>query len=223
MKKFLLKLSQLFYWVVFGAYVVFICNMAISYYHAHNLFSHIGDFPGIFAHIAVIAFDTVFALCVLVISTGIMRGIKIGWPVWMAGMFGLGITTWSNVRASMKEEWIYLVTGQFNKISAIGWESFVAGLSTPTALVAIELLLAWMVANRALFESKSTENKSTTKPEPLATPIQMEIENELTTVPLKPRPQPDIEYVKRVAMAIKEKEGKVPDRLRLHKETGFVV
>lgn len=147
----------LYHGVVLGAYIVFFCNMIISYYHAWELFSRIGDYPGKLPHVAVIAFDTVFALCVLVISVGTMKKIKIGLPVWLAGLFGLGMTTWSNVRASMGPEWIFLVTGQWGKISSVGWESFIAGASTPTALVAIELLLAWMVANRFVFENETSE------------------------------------------------------------------
>jgi hypothetical protein len=153
------KRIQLYHAVVFGAYIVFGCNMIISYYHAWEQFSRVGDFPGKLAHVAVVAFDTVFALAVLVISTGIMRGVKIGWPVWMAGLFGLSITTWSNVRASMGEEWILLVSGQWRQISATGWESCIAGMSTPTSLVAIEFLLAWMVANRSLFENAVNQMK----------------------------------------------------------------
>lgn len=149
-----MKKINLYQAAVFGTFVVFICNMAISYLHALVLFQEIGNFPGIFAHIAVIAFDTVFALSVLIISTGLMRKSRIGWQVWAAFLFGLFMTSWSNIRASMGEEWIYLVTGQFDMISAVGWESLIAGASTPTALVSVEFLLAWMVSNKETFVRK---------------------------------------------------------------------
>lgn len=145
--------------VVAGAFIVFLCNMIISYYHAWKLYSSIGDFPGRLAHVAVVAFDTVFALGTLVVSMGTLKNFEVGRRVWLAFVFGFFMTTWSNVRASMGGEWIFFITLQWQKISPTGWESLAAGLSTPAALVAIELLLSWMVANREKFvEGTAQEN-----------------------------------------------------------------
>lgn len=152
--KWLKEKLNIFVVVVLGSYIVFLCNMAISYFHAWELFSTIGRFPGVFSHIAVIAFDTVFAISVLIISIGLMKKISLGWQVWVAFLFGLAMTGWSNVRASMGDQWILLVTGQFDQITSTGWESLVSGASTPTSLVAIEFLLAWMVANKDAFIAK---------------------------------------------------------------------
>ncbi|SMO91555.1 hypothetical protein SAMN06264849_11330 [Melghirimyces algeriensis] len=104
---------QLYHLVVVGAYIVFGCNMAISYFHAWELFSQVGHFPKWFAHVAVIAFDTVFALANIVVSIGIMKRVDIGLRVWFCFVFGLAMTGWANVRASMGDQWISLVTGQW--------------------------------------------------------------------------------------------------------------
>jgi hypothetical protein len=144
--------------VVIATYIVFACNMAISYFHAWELFSSVGRFPGIFSYIAVVAFDTVFAACVLIISKAKIKKIKVGFAVWFGAIFGGGITAWSNVRASMGDEWYYLVTFNFKKISPHGWESMIAGLSTLVALIAIESLLAWMTEHKDDFVTRKNAN-----------------------------------------------------------------
>lgn len=56
----------------------------------------------------------------------------------------------------MKGEWLLFITWQWKKITATGWESFAAGAITPAALLAIEMMLAWIVANRHLFVGENT-------------------------------------------------------------------
>ncbi|UWE05325.1 hypothetical protein [Laceyella sacchari] len=155
------KIFNLYTAVVIATYVVFLCNMAISYFHAWGLFSDIGHFPGLFAYIAVVAFDTVFAVCVLIISKAKIKKIEVGGAVWFGAVFGGAITGWSNVRASMGEtEWYQLVTFQFSKISPQGWESMIAGLSTLVSLIAIESLLSWMTEHKDKFiPASNTEQK----------------------------------------------------------------
>lgn len=169
MKSFKRKLrdfmeNPLYHIVVGGTFIVWLCIMIISYYHAWELYSNIGDFPGRLAHVAVVAFDTVFAISVLVFSLKTIKQIDdtVGdGRVWFGLIFGFLVTAWSNIRASMKNEWILFITGKWVQISAKGWESLVTGLTTPMSLLAIEFALAWMIANREKFTRKISQEGDT--------------------------------------------------------------
>lgn len=120
----------------------------MSYYHSLEWFKAVGDCPGILADVSVVGVDTVFSIASLVISRGIMMKIRIGFPVWMVFILGLGFTGWANIRASLE------VGG--------GWQSIAVGVSVPASLLGIKLVLAWMTANRQAFE-KGTKFKDSKK------------------------------------------------------------
>lgn len=127
---------------VFSAYIIFLCNMAISYYHALELFQDMIGFPGLFAHVAVVGVDTLFAVSTLVISNAITRQIRVGFPVWLGFIVGFAFTEWSNVRACWDD----------------GIEGIIAGSAPVFALLCIKFLLSWMVANKEAFASSHTHN-----------------------------------------------------------------
>ncbi|MBA4542919.1 hypothetical protein H1164_08390 [Thermoactinomyces daqus] len=127
------KEKKVFYVVRFGAYLILLCNVIISYVHCLQLFMDLVYFPSpLLYHVGVVSLDTVFILSVIVLTESRGRGI----PPWFCLIFGLSFTLWSNIRDALK----------------VGnWEGVAVGASTVVALLLIKILLTWMEKNKHLF------------------------------------------------------------------------
>ncbi|MBH8600533.1 hypothetical protein [Thermoactinomyces sp. CICC 23799] len=117
----------------YGAYLVLLCNVAMSYAHALDLFHDLVDLPyEILYHVGVISLDMVFILSVMVLTESGGRG----WPPWLCFIFGLGFTTWSNIRPA---------------VQADNWEGIALGICTVVALLLLKIMISWMERNPELF------------------------------------------------------------------------
>lgn len=135
------KEKKVFYVVRFGAYLILLCNVIISYVHCLQLFMDLVYFPSpLLYHVGVVSLDTVFILSVIVLTESRGRGV----PPWFCLIFGLSFTLWSNIRDALK----------------VGnWEGVAVGASTVAALLLIKILLTWMERNKHLFGLESDSQK----------------------------------------------------------------
>lgn len=117
----------------YGAYLVLLCNVAMSYAHALELFHDLMVLPfEILYHVGVISLDMVFVLSVIVLTESGGRG----WPPWICFIFGLGFTTWSNIRPAIKAD---------------DAEGVALGICTVAALLLLKIMISWMERNPELF------------------------------------------------------------------------
>ena len=123
------------------AVVVVICSLTVSYSHSLDLFSSVG-YHDIFAHLAVIATESVFLGGAVNLIVARLKGRKAGWPPRVAGLFGCILVLWANIRSGL----------------AYGWEGIALGASIPVALVVAESLFGWAVISTS--QSSSTTGRS---------------------------------------------------------------
>jgi hypothetical protein len=117
----------------YGAYLVLLCNVAMSYAHALELFHDLVVLPYEFLyHVGVISLDMVFVLSVMVLTESGGRGL----PPWICFLFGLGFTTWSNIRPALKAD---------------DAEGVALGICTVAALLLLKIMISWMERNPELF------------------------------------------------------------------------
>jgi hypothetical protein len=117
----------------YGAYLVLLCNVAMSYAHALELFHDLMVLPfEVLYHVGVISLDMVFVLSVIVLTESGGRG----WPPWICFIFGLGFTTWSNIRPAIKAD---------------DAEGVALGICTVAALLLLKIMISWMERNPELF------------------------------------------------------------------------
>lgn len=81
-----------------GGVVILLANLVISYNHSIELFRS-GGFSGWMAHVAVIGTESVFLLGVFNLVDARLRGRSPDIPAILAGILGVFIVGWSNVKA----------------------------------------------------------------------------------------------------------------------------
>jgi hypothetical protein len=122
---------------VFGAFLVLVCNLVVSFNHTLALFRS-GGFNDGLEYVAAVGVETTFIMGALNIVYARLKGISPGAPAVLGGLLGVALVGWSNVSAG----WSYGLTG------------ILLGLAIPSCLIVSEAILS----REAILHSKRVEN-----------------------------------------------------------------
>ncbi|WP_044641935.1 hypothetical protein [Risungbinella massiliensis] len=122
---------------ILGAFLVLICNIAVSFHHSLELFRS-GGFTNGLEYLAVVAAEITFIMGGLNIVASRLAGYSPGLPAYLGGLLGVALVGWSNVSAG----WNYGVTG------------ILLGAFTPLSLILSEAILS-----RAIIQGRKQQNQ----------------------------------------------------------------
>jgi hypothetical protein len=177
--------------------VVLICNLIVSFNHSLELFRS-GGFRGELAYLSVIAAETTFILGALQIVVSRLRGESPGLPAWLGGILGVGLVSWSNVKAG----WEFGIVG------------ILLGLATPLSLVVAEMIVSRALLQRSTNQVEDDSTSASEASNQIGEPVNPLEVNEMTDG--EEKSMSPIEVAEKIYLA----EGRLPGRKRLAEEAG---